>query len=738
MIRLFWGGVRVLGVLLLISSQLSLVQTAGAQSLVPGVVGTNTASPAVPETPPAEKVDQLIGLLSDPVIQSWLAQRALENGSSAGQSAQSGGGAALSTRLHSIKAHLQELTEALPTIPAQFERARNILMLEFEDRGILSIIALVLGLTVAGLGFDRLARMATGGYRRWMQSLPTTNPRGRLAGLAARFLYAMILIAAFFAGSVGVFLIFDWPLLMREIVLTYLSVGLITWIVLKMSRVILVPPMLGLHPSQEYRALPMSDARAGHWYLYIGINTAFFLFTGATIGILKTFGFDEPGRMLIAGVVGLVQLLLLLTAVWRRPEQVKTSGSGVLLGPVAISWLLTVFFVVLWALRVSGANIAFWLLLAIVAIPVIVMAASDAVDYLFRAPEDDSASLTPVTIAVIDRGIRCVVIILAAYFLANIWGVDVSGIAQGENTQQRLLRGGLTAIVILLAADFGWAIIRAIIENRLNEGRALLPDGQPAPLTSKQSRMRTLLPIIQNVLLAVIIVMAVLMSLSAIGVEIGPLIAGAGVVGVAIGFGAQTLVKDVISGMFYLFDDAFRVGEYVETGTYRGTVESFSLRSVKLRHHRGYLTTVPFGELGAVQNMSRDWAIDKFSVTVGYDTDIDKARKLIKKLGIELAEDPEFAPHVIEPMKMQGVQNFGDYGIELRMKMKTKPGEQFTIRRKAYVRLKHLFEENGIKIPFPTVHVQGGGGGGEETDSTAAAQAAIARKMAAEAAPAKG
>src|ERR671923_2983717 len=117
------------------------------------------------------------------------------------------------------------------------------------------------------------------------------------------------------------------------------------------------------------------------------------------------------------------------------------------------------------------------------------------------------------------------------------------------------------------------------------------------------------------------------MGLSALGVEIGPLIAGAGVVGVAVGFGAQTLVKDIISGMFYLLDDAFRVGEYIQSGNYKGTVESFSLRSIKLRHHRGPLYTVPFGALGAVQNMSRDWVIDKFSIGVTYDADIDKVKK---------------------------------------------------------------------------------------------------------------
>lgn len=209
-----------------------------------------------------------------------------------------------------------------------------------------------------------------------------------------------------------------------------------------------------------------------------------------------------------------------------------------------------------------------------------------------------------------------------------------------------------------------------------------------------------------------------MMALAALGVEIGPLIAGAGILGVAVGFGAQTLVRDIISGVFYLLDDAFRVGEYIQSGNYKGTVESFSLRSIKLRHHRGPLYTVPFGRLGAVQNMSRDWVIDKLSINVSYDTDLDKSKKLIKQIGKELAEDPEFAPHIIEPMKMQGVEQFGEYAIQIRMKMMTKPGEQFVIRRRAYAMIKKAFDENGIRFALPTVQVAGE----SETPSAVAAQ----------------
>ena len=144
-----------------------------------------------------------------------------------------------------------------------------------------------------------------------------------------------------------------------------------------------------------------------------------------------------------------------------------------------------------------------------------------------------------------------------------------------------------------------------------------------------------------------------------------PLIAGAGIFGVAIGFGSQTLVKDILSGVFYMLDDAFRVGEYIQSGSYKGTVELFSLRSVRLRHHRGPVFTVPFGTLGAVQNMSRDWVVEKITMSVTYDFDVELARKLIKKIGQELAEDPEFAASTIQPLKMQGIDSFGEFGIVL-------------------------------------------------------------------------
>ncbi|MNT43561.1 putative MscS family protein YkuT [compost metagenome] len=176
----------------------------------------------------------------------------------------------------------------------------------------------------------------------------------------------------------------------------------------------------------------------------------------------------------------------------------------------------------------------------------------------------------------------------------------------------------------------------------------------------------------------------------------------------AIGFGSQALVRDIISGFFYLFDDAFRVGEYIQAKDYRGTVEGFSLRSVKLRHHRGPIFTVPFGELGAVENMSRDWSKTKILVTVPYDTDLEKVRKIGKAIGQALLADPEVGRFFIEPLKLKGVEDFAEYGIVISFAMITVPtAQQSFIKRTAYASLRKAFQENGVTFAQPTVNIGG-------------------------------
>jgi small-conductance mechanosensitive channel len=230
-----------------------------------------------------------------------------------------------------------------------------------------------------------------------------------------------------------------------------------------------------------------------------------------------------------------------------------------------------------------------------------------------------------------------------------------------------------------------------------------LPEGHS---TAAHSRLGTLLPLVRSVVRAFLALAVVMIGLSAFGVDIGPLLAGAGVVGIAIGFGAQSLVRDIFSGVFFLLDDAFRVGEYIEIESLRGTVENISIRSMRLRHHRGAVHTIPFGEVRSITNYSRDWVVVKLEFRIPFDTDLALVKRLVKQIGRELLDDPLLGPNLLEPLKSQGVRRVEEFNAVLGVKFMAKPGEQFIIRREAYQRILAVFEENGIQLASRSVRVE--------------------------------
>jgi small-conductance mechanosensitive channel len=196
----------------------------------------------------------------------------------------------------------------------------------------------------------------------------------------------------------------------------------------------------------------------------------------------------------------------------------------------------------------------------------------------------------------------------------------------------------------------------------------------------------------------VIGVVALLVALDDFGINITPLIAGASVVGLAISFGSQTLVRDIVSGIFYLADDAFRVGEYIDCGKAKGTVEGFTLRSIRLRHQNGQVHTIPFGQLGQITNFSRDWITLKFNLRFARDTDLEKLRKAAKKIGTDMLEIPELKAETLAPFKMQGIADITDNALLVRFKFTAKPGNPASIQREAVKRMIRTFPELGIEF----------------------------------------
>jgi small-conductance mechanosensitive channel len=682
-------------------------------------IGKSTASAKSEATP--EKIQELMTLLADPKVRDWLEQESKAEAASKQAVTEESVSQALDSRLGAIREHVVALAATVPDLPNQFERGHDLVTADLGEHGRTKALLLLAVFVGLGTGVEWLFRKATQRARSHLDSLPSETVKERLHIVALRFAFAVGLVVAFALGSIGPFLAFDWPPLMREGLFGLLVAFLVVRIANVVGRFLLAP----YH--ERFRIIPMDTAAARFWRRRFVWFVGWFAFGWVIVGFGVHLGYTLEARQLVAYALGLVLVAIALDVVWRRPAAVHEVSEE--LSPVtrrfgrgAANTALSVGIVLLWVFWVIHAMASFWLVLVIMTLPLAISVTRRAVDNLLRPPGSPQAADGPPSVLAvcIERGIRAALIIGAIAVLAWGWGIDLTHYRDQETWVGRVADGVLSAVVIVLIADVLWQAMKTAIDRKLAESA---DPGQPSTDEARRrSRLRTLLPIFRNILFVVVITVAVLMALSAMGVPITPLVAGAGVFGIALGFGAQTFARDIIAGMFYLVDDAFRVGEYIQSGNYKGTVEGFSIRSVRLRHHRGPVYTVPFSLLGAVQNQSRDWVIDKIAIGVTYDSDLEKARKLIKQIGLDLQKDPEFAPLILEPLKMQGVDNLGDYAVQIRAKMMTLPGEQFVIRRKAYAMIKKAFDENGIKFAFPTVQVAG------EGEHSADATAAVAQR----------
>ncbi len=300
--------------------------------------------------------------------------------------------------------------------------------------------------------------------------------------------------------------------------------------------------------------------------------------------------------------------------------------------------------------------------------------------------------------------IEGILLIAAASFVLDAWGIWSPRTAEESELEQFIGRG-LFAVITLVVGLSIWRALAAVLDLHAPDEEDR-PETYGEPGRAVSSRYATIYPVIRAFALVSVYAVTIMIALSSMGVEIGPLIAGAGVVGLAIGFGAQTLVKDIISGILYLQEDAFRIGEYIVTKEGKGTVEKISLRSARLRHHRGAVFTIPFGDMGTIQNHSRDWTKIKFTIEISADEDLERIRKLIKKVGLELLEDPEIGEHFLEPLKSQGAVGMNGPNYIIGIKFSCKPGEQFMIRRKAYVAMQKAIRDHDIQGVTPKIVVE--------------------------------
>jgi len=191
------------------------------------------------------------------------------------------------------------------------------------------------------------------------------------------------------------------------------------------------------------------------------------------------------------------------------------------------------------------------------------------------------------------------------------------------------------------------------------------------------------------------------MVLGQLGMEIGPILAGVGVLGLAIGFGAQTLVKDVITGFFMLLEDTFSVGDVIQVNNTGGVVEAISIRTIRLRDVSGNVHTIPYSSVSTVTNMTKDFSCWLVEAGVAYREDVDEVIQILKELGEEMRQDPQFGPDILEPLEIIGLDRFEESAVVVRARFKTRPLQQWKIGREFNRRMKKAFDTRGIEMPFP-------------------------------------
>ena len=260
--------------------------------------------------------------------------------------------------------------------------------------------------------------------------------------------------------------------------------------------------------------------------------------------------------------------------------------------------------------------------------------------------------------------------------------------------QQWAVEHGLKILGIIIVAWLLILFLRAAI-SRFEKRFADDSDSE------KTKRVTTLSAIIRTTVIISIYTAAVIMIIEECGIAIGPLLAGAGIAGLAIGFGAQSLVKDVISGFFIILEDQIRVGDVVNIAGVGGIVESISLRTTRLRDIEGRVHIVPNGLIEVATNFTREWSRALVEIGVAYKEDVDRVIAVLQEVGENLRSDPDFKDLILEPMTVQGLDSFGDSSVNIRIFFKTLPIKQWDVAREFRKRVKKAFDQQGISIPFP-------------------------------------
>ncbi|MDB5366637.1 MAG: mechanosensitive ion channel protein [Rhodospirillales bacterium] len=620
----------------------------------------------------------------------------------------------VSDHVASASAALVDAAAAVGKLP-QAERwfERQMADPDVRERWLLlfiSLAAIVLFGAIAAI----LVRRVLGRPRRVLEARGVGKPLGtRLLLGVARFVIELGPIVAFGAVGYGLATVIAPPDTVQLAALTIVNASLLLFVLLALVRLVLQPSAPSL------RLVRLDSETANYLYLWIRRLSAiaiygwFFIAAARLLGLWRSLG--EVGLKFVGLTLAVLLIVVILQnrrsmAMWLRgstsPEQPSAFWSmrrrfAEIWHLVAIAYVVIVWCI--YALNLNGgfAFVARASLLTLI-VAVVGRVVATAIDRAFEHGFAVSAELRAQFPALEARANRYIpvlrrLIVLAIWVIGTLtilraWGLD--GWSWFQTDAGRALLGKLGAILFILGlAVAAWEFVSSSIERYLTGGGT--------GVVVRSARTRTLLPLLRNAFLVFLVIVTSIVVLGELGINTAPLLAGAGVIGLAIGFGAQTLVKDVINGIFILFENTIAVGDVIDLDKgHSGVVEAMSIRALKLRDNTGAVHTVPFSDVTSIKNMTKDYSFYVFDIAVAYDQDIDAVMDALRALGVEMQQDPAYRSDILDPLEVIGVNGFTDKAVMVQARIKTRPSKQWGVGRELNRRMKKKFDEMGFANPY--------------------------------------
>jgi small-conductance mechanosensitive channel len=622
---------------------------------------------------------------------------------------------ALSNTLGDVSEWVVAAARSAYDLPAVFAAVQRLAFDPLVRDRIFNILWKALVVLAAGIAVERTLVMIFRPARRRIAAAAEGVERyPQRVGLSlARFAIDLIPVIAFAAVSYAVITAIErWPS-QRLILIVANNAYLAARLARAIGRAAFAPEV------PQLRLIPMADETAAYCQVWLQRLTVWVVTGYAVAEAMLIFGLGQAAHDGLVKVVELVLMLFLVlivlqnraavAALIRAPEGAR--------GPWAVArnrlgdvWhLLAIAYLVAgWAVSALQISDGYAYLLRFTATTIAVLGAAKlielAVDRLLARilrVEPDLSGRYPGLEGRVNRYTpmlrtltHAMIWAVAVVVLLQFWGLGAFQWFEHGRLGARMLSAAASVLVTLIIALVIWESINSAINRHLEK---LSRDAEAA----RTARVRTLLPMLRTALLFVMIIVVALIILNELGVNIAPLLAGAGVIGIAIGFGSQKLVQDVITGIFLLAEDAIAVGDVVTVAGQGGVVEALSIRSIRLRSLDGTVHIVPFSAVTTVSNMTKDFAFAVFDIGVAYGEDTDRVVEVLRALGAEMRSEPRWANVIREPLEVMGVDRFMDSAVVIRCRFRTNPGSQWAVSREFNRRYKKRFDAVGIEIPFP-------------------------------------